>query len=152
MDGLRNNRKAPLLTASLFVIAAALLVGLITPCAKGEESPELTSVSILVKDAKTDQPMQNAHLTLQFREAGDPSKLKRSKVISYSAKTNLQGRYKFTHIPKGTIRLLVTAERRQAFGEEFEIDKDDQVIEVKGRARRCRSRARRLAGSACRWC
>lgn len=89
---------------------------------------ESTSVTVLVKDAATDQPLPNAHLTLSFKE---PRKLKRDKGLSYSAKTNPQGRYKFVHIPKGTIHLVVTADRHQSFGQDFELEQDDQVVEVK---------------------
>lgn len=128
MGRLAKDHKAPASITLLFLTAVGLLVGFTAPQAMGEESPGRTTVSILVKDAKTDEPIQNARLTLQFR---DERKFKRDKPISYSAKTNPQGRYKFTHIPKGTVRLLVTADHHQAFGQEFEIEQDNQVIEVK---------------------
>jgi hypothetical protein len=94
----------------------------------GAESVERTSVTVIVKDAVSDQVLSNARLTLIFKE---PRKLKRDKGLSFSAKTNPQGRYKFVHIPKGTIRLVVTAERHQSFGQDYEIEQDDQVLEVK---------------------
>ncbi len=130
MRSIRREDQGPT-PSRLFVMAACLVVGFMGPRMMAEEPPSRVNVSVLVKDASTDQPIQYAHLTLQFRELGDPSKLRRTKMISYSAKTNPHGRYKFTGIPKGTIRLQVTAERHQAFGQEFEIDKDGQVIEVK---------------------
>lgn len=131
MGQLGNNHKAPARITFLCVMAVGLLVAFPAVQAKGDESPDRTSVNVLVKDAETDQPIPNARLTLQFPEPGGVARLKRPKMISYSAKTNPQGRYKFTRIPRGTIRLLVTADRRQAFGQEFEVDKDNQVIEVK---------------------
>ena len=85
-----------------------------------------TNVNVLVKDAETNQPINQAHITLQFRFPGKV----RSKMISYSAKTNAQGHYKFTNIPKGTVRLLVTAERHQSYGKEIDIEKDNQLIEI----------------------
>jgi len=69
-----------------------------------------------------------ARLTLRFQE---PRRFKRSKSFSFSAKTNAQGRYRFTLIPKGTVRLTVTAEHHQTFSKEFEIDQDNAVLEVK---------------------
>lgn len=93
------------------------------------DEPELTSVNVLVKDAESDQPVAFARLTLQYRE--DRGKLKRAKTISLGAKTNPQGRYKFVNVPKGTIRLMVIADRRQTFGQEIELEQDDQLIEVK---------------------
>jgi hypothetical protein len=91
---------------------------------------DLTSVNVLVKDAESGQPMFQAHLTLQFREPGSAARLKRSRLISFSAKTNAQGRYRFVDIPKGTVRLIVTAERHQTFSKEFEVEKDGQLLEV----------------------
>ncbi len=88
-------------------------------------SAERTSVNVLVKDAETDQPIYQARLTLRFREPG--GKLRRSKWLSFSA----QGRYRFTLIPKGAVRLTVTAEHHQTFSREFEVDKDNEVLEVK---------------------
>jgi uncharacterized protein YfaS (alpha-2-macroglobulin family) len=95
------------------------------------EEGERTNVTVVVTDAQTGQPINQARLTLEFTEPGDPSKLKRSKKLSYSAKTNAQGHYKFPSLPTGTIRLIVTAERHQTFSKEFELEKEDQVIEVK---------------------
>ncbi|HZP01148.1 MAG TPA: carboxypeptidase-like regulatory domain-containing protein [Terriglobia bacterium] len=105
------------------LVAGLLLCSLRNPAA---ETNDVTTVNVLVKDAESNQPINQAHLTLQFRMPGKV----RSKMISYSAKTNSQGRYKFTHIPKGTIRLLVTADRHQSYGKEIEIERDNQLIEV----------------------
>jgi hypothetical protein len=95
------------------------------------DTPERTSVHVLVKDAASDQPIANARLTLQFREPAGEVRPSRSKVLSFSAKTNAQGRCKFSNIPKGTIHLIVTAERHQTFGQDFELEQDNQLIEVK---------------------
>ena len=90
-----------------------------------------TNLTVVVTDAQTNQPINQARLTLEFTEPGDPTKLKRSKKLSYSAKTNVQGHYKFPSLPKGTIRLIVTAERHQTFSKEFELEKENEAIEVK---------------------
>jgi carboxypeptidase family protein len=95
------------------------------------ESVETTSVYVQVNDAETSQPIYQARLTLQFREPGSKARLKRSKLLAFSAKTNNQGRYRFTSIPKGTVRLIVTSEHHQSFSKEFEIDQDNQELEVK---------------------
>jgi hypothetical protein len=83
-----------------------------------------------VKTADTDQPVFQARLTLQFRTPGKGT-LARAKPITYSAKTNSQGRYTFTNIPKGAIHLFVTAEHRQSYGKELELTEDNQLVEVK---------------------
>jgi hypothetical protein len=103
--------------------------GFVTP-AQSEEVGRI-NLTVVVTDAETGQPINQARLTLEFTEPGDPSKLKRSKKLSYSAKTNVQGHYKFPSLPKGTIRLIVTAERHQTFSKEFELEKENEAIEVK---------------------
>jgi len=101
----------------------------VTP-AQSEELGRI-DLTVVVTDAETGQPINQARLTLDFTEPGDPSKLKRSKKLSYSAKTNAQGHYKFPSLPKGTIRLIVTAERHQTFSKDFELEKENEAIEVK---------------------
>jgi hypothetical protein len=130
MGDSRVNRQGSGLAVVLSVLVGSLLLGLLVPLATGADSSDHANVTIVVKDAETEKPLQNARLTLQFHEEGGVARLKRSKMIAYSAKTNPQGRYKFTRIPKGTIRLLVTADHHQAFGKEYELAKDE-VIEVK---------------------
>jgi hypothetical protein len=116
-------------TAGL-LLALSLLVGA-WPSPARADPPERTDFTVVVKEADSGEPIFQARLTLQFNESGSAVKLRRGKNITYSAKTNAQGRYKFTGIPKGTIRLLVTADRHQSYGEELELTEDNQVIEVK---------------------
>lgn len=89
--------------------------------------PPLTNITVLVTEAKTDQPIFQARLTLQFR---DPDS-RRGKMISYSAKTDIHGKYKFTFIPMDKVLLVVTAPQHQTFGKEFQITEQGQVIHVK---------------------
>jgi len=91
---------------------------------------EYTNLTVVVKDAETDQPISQARLTLQFREPGKKFKPKIAHHLSFSAKTNNQGRYRFTQIPKGPVHLIVTADRHQALGKDFDVEKDNQVLEV----------------------
>ena len=111
--------------------AGLLFLLVFQPPAWGGDSPERTSVNVLVKDTASDQPIANARLTLRFREPGGKARFGRDKTLSFTAKTNPAGRYKFTNIPKGTIHLIVTAERHQSFGQDFELEQDNQLIEVK---------------------
>jgi Carboxypeptidase regulatory-like domain len=92
---------------------------------------ERTNIHVVVTDRETGKPIYQARLTLIFEEETSTLNIKHSKPISYSAKTDLKGRYRFTDIPKGTVRLLVTAERHESFGRDFKIEKDNQVIQVK---------------------
>jgi hypothetical protein len=114
----------------LWLGAACVFVVGFQPSAKAADSDRST-IHIEVKDSETGQPINQARLTLLFREPGSKFKLKRSKPISYSAKTNAQGKYRFTDIPIGTVRLMVTSEGHESFGKDIEIEKDGQVVEVK---------------------
>jgi len=109
----------------VFVGAAILLSCVVFKPATPDSRPE-TSLTIVVKEADTGDPISQARLTLTFQQLGG-----RHRTISYGAKTNPQGRYRFTNIPKGTVHLFVTADRHQSFGKEVEVEEDNQVIEVK---------------------
>lgn len=122
-------RKLAMLTC---VIAIGLCASAVfSPIPASAASPGYTNLTVLVTDADTGQPIGQARLTLQFREPGDKWKLKRSKLISYSAKTNAQGRYRFTDIPEGSVRLIVTDEQHQTYGKDVAISKAHAIIDVK---------------------
>src|SRR5690348_4791734 len=116
---------------NLFLLGLTLAcltgVGKSATAAEGER----TNVHVVVTDRDSGSPIYQARLTLIFEEKSSTLKVKHSKPISYSAKTDLKGRYRFTDIPKGTVRLLVTAERHASFGKDIEIDQDNQEILVK---------------------
>ncbi len=113
------------LRTGVLVGAAILLSCGVSKPAQQPPTPEF-NVSVVVKEADSGDPISQARLTLTFQK---PGKLHRT--VSYGAKTNPQGRYRFTNIPKGTIHLFVTADRHQSYGKEIELEEDDQVIEVK---------------------
>jgi len=110
--------------ACIFVGAIALLICGICKSAQQQPIPEI-SFSVEVKDSDTGEAISQARLTLTFKSG------KLHRTVSYGAKTNAQGRYRFTNIPKGTVHLFVTAEHRQSYGKELELEEDNQVIEVK---------------------
>ena len=110
---------------------AAIFLLSIAPTPGRAEEPNWTDFTVVVKENSDEQPIVNARLTLTFDVPGGIRRFGKSKKISYSAKTNAQGKYKFTNIPKGTILLMVTADHHQSFGKEFELEKEGQVIEIK---------------------
>lgn len=57
--------------------------------------------------------------------------MRRSKIISYTSKTDKNGKGQFPFVPMGTVTLMVTAPDHNTFGKEFEITKENQLIEVK---------------------
>ena len=92
----------------------------------GRKQPPLTSLTVLITDHSTHKPIFQAHITLQFR---DP-KSRLGNVISYSAKTNLKGQYKFEFIPMEAIYLIVTSPNHQTLGKSFQISQNDQLIHL----------------------
>ena len=94
-------------------------------------SSETTTVIVEVVDTDTGQPINGARITLQFTEPGTPGRFGKSKKLSYSSKTNAQGRCKLSEINKGTIVLSVTADGHQSYGKELQLERDNQVFEIK---------------------
>ncbi len=100
---------------------------------RAQTDDHLTSVNISVKDAESEKPLFQARLTLQFQyhEPGALSPIKRTKTLTFSGKTDVQGRYRFAGVAWGTVRLIVTAPDHQTFSKEFQVDKDNPLLEVK---------------------
>jgi hypothetical protein len=102
------------------------LAALLTP--RQARAADEATLRVVVKDAADNEPIYQAHLTLQFKI---PQRFRQDKWISYSAKTDKKGECTFHHITKGPIVLMVTADDHQSFGKKYEIKKDNPVIEVK---------------------
>jgi hypothetical protein len=88
--------------------------------------PPLTNLIIFVTDFSTHKPVFQAQLTLQF--PNPDSRL--HKWTSYSAKTDLKGRYTFTFIPMGPIVLFVTDPNHQSYGGKLQVTETNQIIHV----------------------
>jgi Carboxypeptidase regulatory-like domain len=110
--------------AALF--AAVVSVGMPSSLAA---ATDMTTVHVQVNDAQTGDPIYQARLTLRFREPG--RFMRRSQIISYTSKTDKNGKAQIPVVPMGTITLMVTAPDHNTFGKEFEITKQNQKIEVK---------------------
>lgn len=94
-------------------------------------SSDTTSVIVVVREYDGGQPISQARVTLIFTEPGGRIRFGKAKKITYNAKTDAQGRYKFTSINKGPITLVVTATDHQTYGKDLDLNQDDQVFEVK---------------------
>jgi Carboxypeptidase regulatory-like domain len=116
-----------------FGVLSAVCLLFIADSRVDADSDNLTSVNVLVKDAESGKPIFQARLTLvfQYREPGKLSPIKRAKTLTFSAKTDLHGRYRFAEVSKGTVRLIVTAPDHQTFSKEFEVNEDNPLLEVK---------------------
>jgi len=97
----------------------------------GKPSSETTNMTVVVKETDTGQPISQARITLQFTVPGGAGRFGKPQKLTYNAKADSQGRYKFMDINKGTIVLSVTAPNHQSYGKELQLDKDNQVFEIK---------------------
>jgi hypothetical protein len=115
------------------LIGGTVVVGclLAHPSTARAAEDERTNVYVLVTDWDSGKPIYQARLTLIFKEVSSTMNIKHSKPISLSAKTDLQGRYRFTDIPMNTVRLMVTAERHASYGKDIKIEKENQEILVR---------------------
>jgi Carboxypeptidase regulatory-like domain len=111
-----------------FGMTIAFVMAMAMPCTL-LAAGQMTTVHVQVKDAKTGEPIYQARLTLRYREQG--GFMRRSKIISYTSKTNKNGKGQFPLVPMGTVTLMVTAPDHNTYGKEFEITKENQLIEVK---------------------
>jgi carboxypeptidase family protein len=117
-----SNHSRPVIWICIGIVI--LLSGVVSNSSQQPPTPEF-SFNVVVKEAETGEVISQARLTLTFKSG------KLHRVVSYGAKTNAQGQYRFTNIPEGTVHLFVTAERHQSFGKEIELEQDNQSIEVK---------------------
>ncbi|TAM80535.1 MAG: carboxypeptidase regulatory-like domain-containing protein [Acidobacteria bacterium] len=108
------------------ILTAAFALSMPARLAAAEQ---MTTVHVQVNDAKTGDPIFQAHLTLRYRVQG--GFMRRTRIVSYTAKTDKDGKTQFPVVPRGTITLMVTAPDHNTFGKEFEITRDNQLIDVK---------------------
>ncbi|MGH9446604.1 MAG: hypothetical protein ACRD3O_12865 [Terriglobia bacterium] len=118
-------RGAPRSTWQVFTLLL-MLAAAPALAATPEIHPQVTDVTVLVTDFATHKPVFQARLTLEFRD----SQSRRHKMISFSAKTDLRGMYKFTFIPMEPVLLFVTDPNHQSFGRRFQITKANQELRV----------------------
>lgn len=97
----------------------------------GKPSTDTTSMTVIVRDSDSGQPIGQAHVTLEFFEPHGQTIPRKPKKISYNAKTDMDGRCKLVGINKGPIVLTVIEPGHQTYGKELQLEKDNQVFEVK---------------------
>ena len=115
------------------VAVLSLAAGLAVPftwAGQNQAPSEPVTITVIVNDAETGKPISQARLTLTFVQPKQGA-LSRAKTLSYSAKTDAQGRYRFPYIPPGNVVLMVTDEHHQSFGKQFAVDKDHNTLQVK---------------------
>ena len=92
--------------------------------------PPMTTLRVEVKTL-ADKPVDRASVIVRFVEGRSKMKLGKRIMTTYQLKTNQEGVAKVPPLPQGKIRVQVIAKGYQTFGEIFEIEEAERVVEVK---------------------
>jgi len=139
----------------LFVLAALLATGLLRPeaCKAQSQQPEksptqsqpsaadkpiqkddqisdgtTTRLKIHVTNSQ-DKPVGNASVYVRFNQAG--GFMHKDKLAELSFKTNEDGSVKVPAVPRGKILIQVIAKGLHTYGKWYDIDKDQDTIDIK---------------------
>lgn len=81
--------------------------------------------------SQTGKPVDRAAVIVQFVEGRSVVKLGKKIQTRWEVRTNQEGMAKVPSMPEGKIRIQVIAKGYQTFGDAFEIQGEEQVIQVK---------------------
>lgn len=91
-------------------------------------NPE-TTIRVIVKN-EHEKPVANAAVILDFLGSRQITRLGRHKPIHWEIHTNQEGLAHFPPIPEGTVQLQVISKNFQTYGEKFEVEGDEKVVNI----------------------
>jgi hypothetical protein len=91
---------------------------------------DLTKLEIHVT-TESGRPIEQASVVVKFKEGRSPVKFGAKIRKEWDLKTSQEGVVKIPPIPKGKILFQVRADHYQTFGETFDIQEDEKVVEIK---------------------
>lgn len=89
----------------------------------------VTKLRIDVTGTDFDKPISNASVYIRWDETG--GLLHKKKQAELDFKTNLDGSVKVPEVPKGKVLIQIVAQGWHTFGKYYDIEKDDQTIQIK---------------------
>src|ERR1700690_144921 len=95
---------------------------------KKSDDPPLTKLKIHVTDSR-DKPVDNASVYVRFNESG--GLFRKDKLAEMNFKTNQDGSVKVPDVPQGKILIQVVAKGLHTYGKWYEIDTDEESVEIK---------------------
>ncbi len=104
----------------LFCFSIALVFGFV-------ESTKL-SVKVLTPSGK---PLDRASVIIKFVSGRDKLKAYSKIRTQWETKTNQEGLTNIPAIPQGKIRIQVIAAGYQTFGQDFDVNQEEQTIDIK---------------------
>ncbi|MGB6877750.1 MAG: hypothetical protein WBD87_17135 [Candidatus Acidiferrales bacterium] len=97
--------------------------------AKTQSSKDaVTTLLIAVTAGTKNAPVDNASVYLRWEE---PRALRHAKQMEFDLKTNMEGIAKVKDVPRKRVMIQVIKEGWKPFGQYYDLDKDQQKIEIK---------------------
>ena len=75
-------------------------------------------------------PLDRAAVLVKFADGRSIKKLGKKKIRSWEMRTNQDGVAEFPSMPQGKVLVMVMAERYQTYGKEYEVNQEEQTIQV----------------------
>src|SRR5271156_2712808 len=100
------------------------------PSQKGDQASDGTTVRLRIRVTNSeDKPVGNASVYVRFNQPG--GFLHKDKLAELSFKTNEDGSVKVPAVPQGKILIQVIAKGLHTYGKWYDIEKDQDTIEIK---------------------
>jgi hypothetical protein len=96
---------------------------------KKSSDPAMVKLKIEVVSGSDGKPIGNASVYVRYNESG--GFLRKDKLAELNFKTNQDGSVKVPEIPQGKILIQVIAKGWHTYGKWYDIDTDEQTIQVK---------------------
>ena len=91
---------------------------------------ETTRLQVVVRNLDG-KPIDRASVIVKFIEGRAKLKLGKKITKVWETRTNQEGMAKLPEFPQGNVQVQVIAKGYQTFGQTFEVNEDEKVIEVK---------------------
>jgi hypothetical protein len=115
------------LAALLFLVSAALAQSTSKDSSKQDSKDATTALVIVVTGGPKNIPIDNASVYLRWEE---PRTLRHPKEMEFDLKTDLKGIAKVKDVPRKRIIIQVVKANWKPFGQYYDLDKDEQRIEI----------------------
>jgi hypothetical protein len=100
------------------------------PSQKADQTSDGTTTRLRIRVTNTqDKPVGNASVYVRFNESG--GFLHKDKLAELSFKTNEDGSVKVPAVPRGKILIQVIAKGLHTYGKWYDIETDQDTIEIK---------------------
>jgi hypothetical protein len=91
---------------------------------------DMTTLTISVKST-TGKPVEGASVIVKFVKGHSVTKLGKKIRKEWELRTNQEGLAKIPPIPQGTILVQVIAKDYQTFGKDFDVDEEQQTLDIR---------------------